>query len=206
MAKREEKDIDTWNTSATLEKSDLVPDRIVPDCLYNYQFPHISPLHLMLVKIRLVGWIFSFLLFRVLQAKMRKMRIFLFHIGSPPPPWTPPQFKGVSIEKGLLFTIKGPRALPKFHTDTTPPSPAPSPSPLSFGRPPAGIFSTPPPLFVGRAGGGVRVEFAERARPLYREERPLFDENPPVYRPLRVFWVHQAPDHQTIDHRSSCRP
>ena len=55
--------------------------------------------------------------------------------------------------KGVFFfTVKGPRALPKFHTDTTPPSPA-VPPPLSFGRPPAGIFSTPP-FWEGVGGGG----------------------------------------------------
>ena len=30
---------------------------------------------------------------------------------------------------------------------------------------------------AGEGGGGVHVEFGERARPLYREKKPLFDAN-----------------------------
>ena len=77
----------------------------------------------------------------------------------------------------FFFTVKGPRALPKFHTDTTPPRPLPPP--LSFGRPPTGIFSKPPPP-VGRGRvGGVCVEFGERARPLYSEKKGPFSMKTP---------------------------
>ena len=79
--------------------------------------------------------------------------------------------KPFSSKRGLFFTVKGPRALPTFHTDTPPR--APPPPPRLFGRPPTVIFSHPP-----RAGGGwVRVEFGSARGPFTVKKRPLFDEN-----------------------------
>ena len=61
--------------------------------------------------------------------------------------------KGVFIKKGLFFTVKGPRALPKLHTDAPPPLPPPPlfwetsywdfqyPSPPSCGEGPGGGFA-----------------------------------------------------------------
>ena len=94
-------------------------------------------------------------------------------------PFFSDSFKAFSSKRGLFFTIKGPRALPKFHTDTTPPPPPPSPSPSLLENPLLG-FSVNPPRSLqwgGPGGGEVRVEFGERARPLYREKKAPFDEN-----------------------------
>ena len=58
--------------------------------------------------------------------------------------------KAFSSKRGLFFTVKGPRALPKFHRHHPPP-PCPSPPFLGFS-----VTPPPPPLWggAGREGGG----------------------------------------------------
>ena len=83
----------------------------------------------------------------------------------------PVNFKAFSSKRGLFFAVKGPRALPIFHTDTPPPG---HPPPLV--APYWDFQLTPPPpapCEEGR-GGGVCVEFGERARPLYSEKKAPF--------------------------------
>ena len=65
--------------------------------------------------------------------------------------------KAFSSKRDLFFTVKGPRALPKFHTEPRP-------------QIPRGVSQN-----GGRGrGGGVCVEFGERARPLHREKEAPF--------------------------------
>ena len=80
-------------------------------------------------------------------------------------------FKTFSSKRGLFFRGKG-----ASRASQVPHGPTPPPPPPSFRRPPTGIFSNP--FLWGGAGGGVGpCGIGKRARPLYRERRPLFDEN-----------------------------
>ena len=87
--------------------------------------------------------------------------------------------KAFSSRRGLFFTVKGPRALPKLRTNNPPPSPSPQ----------GGLLRIP----VGglpkeRRGGGVCVEFGERARPLYREKKA------PLGFSMKAPWFPTVPD------------
>ena len=77
--------------------------------------------------------------------------------------------KAFSSKRGLFFTVKGLRAIPKFHTDPPPRPP--------FGRPPTGIFSKHP-CGEGPGGGGLFVWSLGSARgPFTVKKRLLFVEN-----------------------------
>ena len=77
--------------------------------------------------------------------------------------------KAFSSKRGLFFTVKGPCALPKFHTDHPPSLPAPP-----HGGAGGVLLKIPKRGGRGRGGGMVSVEFGERARPLYREKKAPF--------------------------------
>ena len=71
--------------------------------------------------------------------------------------------KAFSSTRGLFFHGKGPSRAPHI--------PHRHPPPL-FRETPYWDFQVKP--LVGRGKGGGRVEFGERARPLYPKKRPLF--------------------------------
>ena len=81
-------------------------------------------------------------------------------------------------QKGAFFQGKGASRAP--HIPHRHPTPPPPPRPL---LPPSPLWETPycdfqpPTLVCGGAGGVGPCGIWERARPLYREKRPLFDEN-----------------------------
>ena len=79
-------------------------------------------------------------------------------------------FKAFSSKRGLFFAVKG---LTRSANSTQ------TPPPLSFGRPPIGIFSKPPPpLSWGGTGGGVSVwNLGSAQGPFTAKKRPLCDEN-----------------------------
>ena len=81
--------------------------------------------------------------------------------------------KAFSSKRGLFFTVKGPRALPKFHTD--PPPPRPSPPPLL--ETPHWDFQFPPRSCGEGRGGGTVWNLGSAQGPFTVKKRPLFDEN-----------------------------
>ena len=89
--------------------------------------------------------------------------------------------KAFSSKRGLFFTVKGPRTLPKFRAEPPPPAPPHKKGLLKI--PVEGLLKKEgggkgPGGGGGGAGGGVAVWNLGSARgPFTANKRPLFDEN-----------------------------